>query len=61
MFLSNKDILIIAVGSEGHCPSTSGQSGICVQKCNGDQECKEQLGENAKCCSNGCGHVCKLV
>ena len=40
----------------GLCPKPKpGQAGICVEACSGDGDCKGAK----KCCSNGCGHVCK--
>ncbi|CAH3177969.1 unnamed protein product, partial [Porites lobata] len=39
----------------GLCPKPRpGQVGPCVEACSGDGDCKGA----AKCCSNGCGHVC---
>uniref|UniRef100_UPI00402BD72E WAP four-disulfide core domain protein 18-like n=1 Tax=Arvicanthis niloticus TaxID=61156 RepID=UPI00402BD72E len=41
----------------GACPKTSpGSIGICVEQCSGDETCPGKM----KCCSNGCGHVCKI-
>ena len=38
------------------CPVVpQGIFGICLEQCSVDNDC--QLDE--KCCSNGCGHVCK--
>ncbi|XP_038184662.1 WAP four-disulfide core domain protein 18-like [Arvicola amphibius] len=40
----------------GACPTLPPNSaGICIEKCSGDDSCPDKL----KCCSNGCGHVCK--
>uniref|UniRef100_A0A8C6RE93 WAP four-disulfide core domain protein 18-like n=2 Tax=Nannospalax galili TaxID=1026970 RepID=A0A8C6RE93_NANGA len=40
----------------GVCPTVPpGTFGICVEKCSGDESCPKEM----KCCSNGCGHVCK--
>ncbi|XP_033643497.1 neurogenic locus notch homolog protein 3-like isoform X7 [Asterias rubens] len=40
----------------GRCPMvTPGELGICFEECNDDMEC----GGYKKCCSNGCGHVCR--
>ena len=40
----------------GLCPNPRpGQVGLCVKACFGDGDCKGA----DKCCSNGCGHVCK--
>ena len=42
----------------GFCPEVpKGTMGICVEMCSGDDSCPE----GAKCCSNGCGHVCKTA
>ncbi|XP_038181301.1 WAP four-disulfide core domain protein 18-like [Arvicola amphibius] len=40
----------------GACPKVPPNTGgACVEKCSGDDSCPG----NMKCCSNGCGHVCK--
>nr|XP_021497142.1 WAP four-disulfide core domain protein 18-like [Meriones unguiculatus] len=40
----------------GACPELPPNIfGICVERCSGDDSCPEEM----KCCSNGCGHVCK--
>ncbi|EDM05495.1 extracellular peptidase inhibitor [Rattus norvegicus] len=40
----------------GKCPKNPPRSiGTCVELCSGDQSCPNIQ----KCCSNGCGHVCK--
>ncbi|OWK14512.1 hypothetical protein Celaphus_00000681 [Cervus elaphus hippelaphus] len=40
----------------GFCPELpKGTVGICVERCSGDDSCPVGM----KCCSNGCGHVCK--
>ena len=40
----------------GLCPKPRpGQVGLCVKACFRDGDCKGA----DKCCSNGCGHVCK--
>ncbi|XP_060133487.1 perlwapin-like [Zootoca vivipara] len=41
-------------GKPGYCPPPK-DSGLCVEKCRGDDSC---LGDE-KCCSNGCGHTCQ--
>ncbi|KAI5222731.1 WAP four-disulfide core domain protein 18-like [Manis pentadactyla] len=42
----------------GVCPEVpKGTIGVCVELCAGDESCPE----GSKCCSNGCGHVCKHV
>ncbi|XP_025136891.1 WAP four-disulfide core domain protein 18 [Bubalus bubalis] len=42
----------------GFCPEVpEGTVGICVEMCSGDDSCPEGM----KCCSNGCGHVCKAA
>ncbi|XP_068835146.1 WAP four-disulfide core domain protein 18-like [Capricornis sumatraensis] len=42
----------------GFCPEVpKGTVGICAELCSGDDSCPE----GAKCCSNGCGHVCKTA
>ncbi|OQV12699.1 hypothetical protein BV898_13020 [Hypsibius exemplaris] len=38
----------------GKCPFVTGR-GICLERCRGDDSCPGAQ----KCCSNGCGHVCK--
>ncbi|XP_052103595.1 probable spore coat protein DDB_G0283555 [Mytilus californianus] len=39
----------------GSCPKPKpGTAGICLQRCNGDFDCRG----NKKCCSNGCGNEC---
>ncbi|XP_045368249.1 WAP four-disulfide core domain protein 18 [Camelus bactrianus] len=41
----------------GVCPEVpKGMAGICAEMCSGDESCPKGM----KCCSNGCGHVCKL-
>ncbi|XP_038049719.1 uncharacterized protein LOC119723228 [Patiria miniata] len=41
----------------GTCPpAPQGMMGICPEACSHDSDCP---GETAKCCSNGCGHVCR--
>ncbi|PIK48520.1 putative leishmanolysin-like peptidase [Apostichopus japonicus] len=43
-------------GDEGECPRLPADAvGICITECESDREC----GRNKKCCSNGCGQVCK--
>ncbi|ESO97488.1 hypothetical protein LOTGIDRAFT_159529 [Lottia gigantea] len=46
---------------EGACPPSSGLAGICVFRpginCISDSEC----GTGKKCCSEGCGRVCKTT
>ncbi|XP_057629937.1 WAP four-disulfide core domain protein 18-like [Chionomys nivalis] len=40
----------------GACPKVPPRVvGACVQRCSGDDTCPRKM----KCCSNGCGHVCK--
>ncbi|XP_014393258.1 PREDICTED: WAP four-disulfide core domain protein 18-like [Myotis brandtii] len=40
----------------GLCPKLPKDAiGLCVEKCSGDDSCPGEM----KCCSNGCGHVCK--
>ncbi|CAH6775817.1 Wfdc17 [Phodopus roborovskii] len=40
----------------GACPELlPNTAGICVEGCSGDEMCPGKM----KCCSNGCGHVCK--
>ena len=40
----------------GRCPMvTPGELGICSEECKDDTECDGYK----KCCSNGCGHVCR--
>uniref|UniRef100_A0A4W2BQT5 WAP domain-containing protein n=1 Tax=Bos indicus x Bos taurus TaxID=30522 RepID=A0A4W2BQT5_BOBOX len=42
----------------GFCPEVpKGTVGICAELCSGDYSCPGR----AKCCSNGCGHVCKAA
>ncbi|XP_055955780.1 WAP four-disulfide core domain protein 3-like [Patella vulgata] len=47
--------------NEGQCPPSSGMAGICVFRpgynCLADSECQS----DHKCCSEGCGRVCKLA
>ena len=41
---------------DGECPALrDGEAGICVEECEGDQDCRRE----EKCCSNGCGHTCR--
>ena len=41
---------------EGECPALrDDEAGICVEECEGDQDCRRE----EKCCSNGCGHTCQ--
>ncbi|XP_006891109.1 PREDICTED: WAP four-disulfide core domain protein 18-like [Elephantulus edwardii] len=43
-------------GRPGVCPEVpKGIFGTCVEECSGDEMCPTGM----KCCSNGCGHVCK--
>ncbi|CAF0851289.1 unnamed protein product [Brachionus calyciflorus] len=52
----NSSCLIKPSAKSGSCPSTKNQiGGICVERCSDDSECEGNL----KCCSNGCGHVCR--
>ncbi|KAG6450117.1 hypothetical protein O3G_MSEX006396 [Manduca sexta] len=45
-----------AQNKSGRCPRVPGGSGgICVEGCSGDRSCPGRQ----KCCSNGCGRVCK--
>ncbi|XP_021045158.1 WAP four-disulfide core domain protein 18-like, partial [Mus pahari] len=40
----------------GACPKNSPENvGTCIDRCSGDRSCPG----NMKCCSNGCGHVCR--
>ncbi|XP_035304030.1 WAP four-disulfide core domain protein 18-like [Cricetulus griseus] len=40
----------------GACPKLPPDTfGTCVERCSGDGSCPGEM----KCCSNGCGHVCK--
>ncbi|XP_041519752.1 WAP four-disulfide core domain protein 18-like [Microtus oregoni] len=40
----------------GTCPKVPPNTvGACVESCSGDDSCPGKM----KCCSNGCGHVCK--
>ncbi|XP_027281923.1 WAP four-disulfide core domain protein 18-like isoform X2 [Cricetulus griseus] len=40
----------------GACPKLPPNTvGTCDEKCSGDGSCPGKM----KCCSNGCGHVCK--
>nr|XP_048302603.1 WAP four-disulfide core domain protein 18-like isoform X2 [Myodes glareolus] len=40
----------------GACPKVPPNTvGACVERCSGDDSCPGKT----KCCSNGCGHVCK--
>uniref|UniRef100_G1Q5A6 WAP domain-containing protein n=1 Tax=Myotis lucifugus TaxID=59463 RepID=G1Q5A6_MYOLU len=40
----------------GLCPNLAkGTLGLCAEWCTGDESCPTGM----KCCSNGCGHVCK--
>ncbi|XP_016066156.1 PREDICTED: WAP four-disulfide core domain protein 18-like [Miniopterus natalensis] len=42
----------------GFCPEVpKGTFGICIESCSGDGSCPKGM----KCCSNGCGHVCKTA
>ncbi|XP_033114355.1 uncharacterized protein LOC117114776 [Anneissia japonica] len=42
--------------NEGSCPAPEdGTVGICSEMCSSDNDCEGSM----KCCSNGCGHVCK--
>ncbi|CAO2644599.1 WAP four-disulfide core domain protein 18 (Fragment) [Lemmus lemmus] len=41
----------------GACPKLPPNTfGICVESCSGDDFCPGIM----KCCSNGCGHVCRI-
>ncbi|XP_041356032.1 WAP four-disulfide core domain protein 18-like isoform X2 [Gigantopelta aegis] len=48
-----------ATSHPGHCPASSGLAGICQFipgfNCLSDAECAADM----KCCSEGCGRVCK--
>lgn len=37
-----------------HCPNSTGLIGTCVEECNSDNPCRDNL----LCCSNGCGRSC---
>ncbi|CAI9162598.1 unnamed protein product [Rangifer tarandus platyrhynchus] len=40
----------------GFCPEVPKDSpGICLNGCSGDDSCPKGM----KCCSNGCGYICK--
>ncbi|XP_059526462.1 WAP four-disulfide core domain protein 18-like isoform X2 [Myotis daubentonii] len=40
----------------GLCPKLPKDAiGLCAEFCSGDESCPSGM----KCCSNGCGHVCK--
>ncbi|XP_054565139.1 WAP four-disulfide core domain protein 18-like [Eptesicus fuscus] len=42
----------------GICPQVpKGTLGVCAEICSGDASCPKGM----KCCSNGCGHVCKAA
>uniref|UniRef100_A0A8C6FM90 WAP domain-containing protein n=1 Tax=Moschus moschiferus TaxID=68415 RepID=A0A8C6FM90_MOSMO len=42
----------------GFCPEVpKGTLGTCAEMCSGDDSCPKGM----KCCSNGCGHVCKTA
>ncbi|KAM7067465.1 WAP four-disulfide core domain protein 18-like [Molossus nigricans] len=42
----------------GACPEVPrGMAGTCAEQCFGDDSCPKGM----KCCSNGCGHVCKVA
>ncbi|CAH1799634.1 unnamed protein product [Owenia fusiformis] len=54
--LVNGSVTCTRMKCKGRCPSVPrGISGICVEECSEDDDCP---GEQ-KCCSNGCGHVCR--
>ena len=41
----------------GRCPPVPADiMGICPEMCTGDEGCMAET----KCCSNGCGHVCRI-
>uniref|UniRef100_G3U587 WAP domain-containing protein n=1 Tax=Loxodonta africana TaxID=9785 RepID=G3U587_LOXAF len=41
----------------GVCPPVpQNMFGVCDERCLGDEWCPKEM----KCCSNGCGHVCKI-
>ncbi|XP_038046743.1 multiple epidermal growth factor-like domains protein 6 [Patiria miniata] len=42
-------------GDTGMCPSTEDGLGICILACSSDEDCEA----GRKCCSNGCGMVCR--
>ncbi|KAL8613702.1 hypothetical protein ACOMHN_029794 [Nucella lapillus] len=44
----------VPIKKPGQCPKPQG-AGICISLCESDQDCKG----NNKCCSNGCGQICK--
>uniref|UniRef100_G3UDN6 WAP domain-containing protein n=1 Tax=Loxodonta africana TaxID=9785 RepID=G3UDN6_LOXAF len=64
-------VIFITVGMETTCakrPPSRGRErpgvcpevpkdvlGACIELCSGDESCPKGM----KCCSNGCGHVCK--
>merc|ERR1719424_1816036 len=52
----------LGVGTTGiqhaSCPEVGqGEVGACVEECEHDEECQP---EGKLCCSNGCGHECRL-
>ena len=49
-------VFLTADTRPGQCPPVlKDQAGICVDECEHDQECINDL----KCCPNGCGHGCQ--
>ena len=55
-YMSGSNARINVVSKPGNCPSVDPNlMGICVEMCQSDASCPGA----AKCCSNGCGHVCK--
>ncbi|XP_052805049.1 kielin/chordin-like protein [Mya arenaria] len=46
------------IEKEGSCPKpwSNGKFAICIHMCDGDWDCPDKQ----KCCSNGCGKVCRI-
>ena len=50
-------LVVLTAGKPGTCPNVpEGVAGGCVEECSSDDSCP---GEE-KCCSNGCGHTCRI-
>ncbi|WAR04794.1 Y4171-like protein [Mya arenaria] len=49
---------IACIEKEGSCPKpwSYGKFAICIHMCDGDWDCPDKQ----KCCSNGCGKVCRI-
>uniref|UniRef100_A0A8C4LW94 WAP domain-containing protein n=1 Tax=Equus asinus TaxID=9793 RepID=A0A8C4LW94_EQUAS len=58
MFTLNLTKYVSGGSRPGRCPTVPpGTVGHCAELCTGDASCPK----GQKCCSNGCGHVCRTA